>query len=382
MWALELSLDGTVVATSLVSALIAALISGLVTLNPDPHHHGLWSGPFAFVALIGGAMAAAQGVVDGIASPARWVVAAAAAIWLVATVVAATRLAVEELRLTALAFLGASIAAVGWAAALSYEGWTIWLLAVAVAFTTVAAAGFEAVVRHGWRSWATAASVGLHAAGIGFAVLLLPDRSLLIIALIAAGSASLVADFVFGLNGAKYLAPGLLFGAWASFVTELGVMDVQWFAPPFALAVLIDVEMMRRSRRRADLAPVSTEEMVVVELLAIGLAVSPSLVQVVFDSPAYGLLAILWGVVIAVWGAGTRVRRRVLAGSASAALGALLMIGVPLAELLPEFRGPALWAAVFAIGAVLIAVAATLEQARRRITEITTSFAAMTQGWE
>ena len=178
------------------------------------------------------------------------------------------------------------------------------------------------------------------------------------------------------------MTPGFMFGAWVAFVTEIAAVDVQWYAPPFALAVIVDLEMMRRARRRSGTMPTSSEEMVVVELLALALALGPALVKVVFTHLSYGFLAIVYGTIVTIWGAGTQVRRRVLAGAGGAGLGALLMIGVPLAELLPEFRGPTLWVAVFAIGAVLIAIAATLEQTRRRIIEIKTSFAAMTEGWE
>ena len=365
-----------------MSALIAAAAAILVTRNADAHHHGVWSAPFVAVALVGAAMAAAQGVVEEVALGARWAVTAAVLVWLVSSIIAATRLGHDELRLGALAFLGALVAGFGWAMEFGTQGWATSVLVVAVVLTTGASVAIEPIVRHGWREWVIVAIAAAHVAGMGLALFLLPDRSLLILALIGAGGASLVADFIFELRGARYVAPGLLFGAWVSFITELSAVDIQWYAPPFALAVIIDLEMMRRRRRRAGAGPVSTEEMVVIELLAIGLALGPALAQVVFVGLSYGLLAIVWGSLVAVWGAGTRVRRRVLAGFAGAALGALLMVGVPLAELLPEFRGPALWAAVFGIGAVLIAVAATLEQARRRITEAKASFAAMTEGWE
>jgi hypothetical protein len=313
---------------------------------------------------------------------ARWSLAAASIIWLAATCVAATRLDAEELRLATLTFVGVFVAFVGWAGEFSVEAWSIWTLSLAAAVTTAGAAAAAAIGRLGWRNWFVAGAGGLHIAGTVLAAQLLPDRSLLILALLALSGASVVADLVFGIRGARLVAPGFGFGAWIAFVAELGSADVQWYAPAFALAVIIDLELLRRQRSRSGAARASTEEMVVIELVAVALAIGPALVQVVFDHLAYGLLAIVWGAGAAVWGTATRVRRRVIAGGGGAVLGALLMIAVPLADLLPEFRGPTLWVAVFAVGAVLIAVAATLEQARRRLVELRSSFTAMTEGWE
>jgi hypothetical protein len=222
----------------------------------------------------------------------------------------------------------------------------------------------------------------LHVAGLGLAALLLPDRGLLVLSQIGLAAAVVIAEHFLGVRGARYLAPGFVFGAWVGFISEAAGPNLQWYTAPFAVALIVVIEMVRQDRRREGRVRISTEELVIAELLALALAFGPALVQLVTVDLRYGLLAVAWGAAIAVWGTGTRVRRRVLVGIAAAMLGALGMIAVPLAELLPEFRGPALWAAVFGIGAVLIAIAATIEQARRRVAELKTSFAELTQGWE
>nr|MDJ0962410.1 hypothetical protein [Acidimicrobiia bacterium] len=382
MWALEPSTSTTVAATAAMSAAVAVVAAVLVVRDPDVHRHSWWSGPWVSVAALAIGFVAAVAVSESVFAGARWTLAGAVLAWLAATVVAASYLDVEELRLAALAVLGGFVAVVGWAGEFSISAWSIWTLSLATFATTAGAAAAGSIDRLGWRTWFVAGAGSLHVAGALFAAQLLPDRGLLILALVALCGASVVADLVFGVRGARYLAPGFGFGAWITFVTELGSADVQWYAPPFAVALLIDIELARRQRRSLDQSPTSTEEMVVVELVAMALAIGPALAQVVFEHLAYGLLAIGWGAVIAIWGTATRVRRRAIAGAGGAALGALLMIAVPLAELLPEFRGPALWAAVFGVGAVLIAVATTLEQTRRRFVELKTSFVAMTEGWE
>ena len=178
-----------------------------------------------------------------------------------------------------------------------------------------------------------------------------------------------------------YLAPGLVFAAWAIFASEAMGGNVQWISTPLALALLVDVELARYDRRRRGLEA-SSQELVLVELMAMALFVGPALAQTLLVSTAYGLLGIVQGVLLAIWGTATRVRRRALGGFLAAAVAALLMIAVPLAELIPQFRGPALWATIFGIGAVLIVIASTIEQTRRRFVEIRTSVESMMQGWE
>jgi len=382
LWAVEPSVAQGAAMTAILSAFVAAVAAVLAVRNPDRVHHGVWTAPFVSVSALGLGLASVWAYVDEVSRDARWTVAAAVFVWLLSAVAVATKLDRDELRLGAAMTFAGFVAATGWAAGFGPEGWATWILATAVVVTTAAAATADLISRHGWREWIVVTVGALHVVGICCAAILLPDRSLLILALLAAGGATLVVDLILDVAGARYLAPGLVFGAWVAFIAELATVDIQWFGPPFALAIIVDLEVLRRSRRRRSLIPVSTEEMVVVELLAMTLAIGPALAQVVFESIAYGLLAVVYGTVLALWGVASQVRRRVLTGIAGAALGALLMIGVPLAELLPEFRGPALWAAVFVIGAVLIAVAATLEQARRRFTELKTSFAEVTAGWE
>ena len=380
--ALHADRDHVVMATAVLCAAVAAAGAAFVVRNPDPAHHARWTAPWAVAALAGLVAVAAWAAVSGVDPGPRWVVTAAVGVWMFAVAVAASALDATVLRVVTTGLLLSWVAAWGWAAVLDLEGWALWASAAAAALTTTAAVAANAALYSGWRPYVLSTMVVLHGAAVALALAALPDRRLLVYTLLAAAAASVVADLLYGLRGARYLAPGLAFGSWLAFVRGASAGDIQWYVPPFAVASLVDLEMGRRWRRLRGRVPLSTPEMVATEVLALSLAIGPSLVQVATVDVRYGLLAVVWGTVAAVWGAATRVRRRLLIGIAGAGLGALLMVAVPLAELLPEFRGPALWATVFVMGAILIAVAATLEQARRRIAELRTTFAGITSGWE
>jgi hypothetical protein len=269
----------------------------------------------------------------------------------------------------------------GWSLDLDAVGWVTWLTSVAAVSTaTMMAASLRASSTRWVPASAAIAGGSLLAAGAAAATLW-PERQSLVVVLIAATGFTLAAGAASRDRRWFYLAPGLGFAAWATFASEAMVGNVQWISTPLALALLVDVELARYDRRRRGLEG-SSEELVLVELMAMALFVGPALVQTFAVSTAYGLLAIAQGVLLAIWGTATRVRRRAMGGFLAAAVAALLMIAVPLAELVPQFRGPALWAVIFGIGAVLIVIASTIEQTRRRFVEIRTSVESMMEGWE
>ena len=64
------------------------------------------------------------------------------------------------------------------------------------------------------------------------------------------------------------------------------------------------------------------------------------------------------------------------------ALAVVLMIGVPLARLVPHFRGTALWIAIAALGAVLVVVATSIERSRATVEAVARRVGELTEGWE
>jgi hypothetical protein len=58
------------------------------------------------------------------------------------------------------------------------------------------------------------------------------------------------------------------------------------------------------------------------------------------------------------------------------------MIAVPVAQLVPQFHGAALWIALTVVGLVLIAVAVSLEQGRARLASAVGRLDRLLEGWE
>ena len=110
--------------------------------------------------------------------------------------------------------------------------------------------------------------------------------------------------------------------------------------------------------------------------------VGASLLQVITRSPAYGLVAVVAGIVILGWAAATRLRRRAIGGAAAIVAASVLMVAVPLARIVPQFRGIALWATIAAIGGAMIAIASTLEQGKARVAATVTRLDELMEGWE
>jgi hypothetical protein len=379
--ALGLSQSETLTASALASAVVALLAAGVSWARPNVRQLMVWTVPWVAVAWVGYASVALGAFSTGAPSAVTATVAGAAWVWAIAAVVSAIRLDTPELGALAVGQAFVAIGLTGWSLDLDTVGWVTWLTSVAAVSTaTMMAVSVRASSSRWVPALATVAGGTLLGAGAAAATMW-PERQSLIVVLIAATGFTLAAGVASRDRRWFYLAPGLAFAAWAAFASEATTGNVQWFSTPLALALLVEVELARHDRRRRHVEA-TREELVLVELMAMALFVGPALVQAVTVSTAYGLLAIAQGVVLAIWGTATRVRRRALGGFLAAAVAALLMIAVPLAELIPQFRGPALWATIFGIGAILIVIASTIEQTRRRFAEIRTSLESMMEGWE
>jgi peptidoglycan/LPS O-acetylase OafA/YrhL len=106
------------------------------------------------------------------------------------------------------------------------------------------------------------------------------------------------------------------------------------------------------------------------------------LVQTLTRTTNYGLVAGLLGIGLCVWGAATRVRRRLTVGSATLLLALFGMIAVPVAQAVPEFHAAALWIVLTAVGLVLMTIAVSLERGRARLTAAINRIDQLLQGWE
>jgi hypothetical protein len=123
-------------------------------------------------------------------------------------------------------------------------------------------------------------------------------------------------------------------------------------------------------------------EVVSLELVGIATLVGSSFVQAFTAALAYAALAAVLGLLVAGWGVLTKVRRRVTTGVAIAFAGLLVLVGVPLAQLLPAWSGVTLWVTIAIVGLLAIVGATLLEKGRTALRTGLDSFAAVTEGWE
>src|SRR6266516_2780258 len=221
---------------------------------------------------------------------------------------------------------------------------------------------------------AAAAGGGLLAAAVD------GRRSLLAAGLLVVGLQAAAGSLVLARPGLGRLAPPLACGAWLELTAEAIGGDAQWLTIPVGLTLLVVVEMTRAQHRRArkPLAP----ELRLLEHAGMLLVVGAALAQTVTRTTSYGLLAGLLGIGLCVWGAATRVRRRVIVGSVTLLLALVGMLAVPVAQLVPEFHAAALWIVLTAVGLVLMTIAVSLERGRAHLAAAVSRIDQLLQGWE
>ena len=234
-----------------------------------------------------------------------------------------------------------------------------------------------------WRAfWLDAlAPVAAAAAGAGLVAAAVDGRrSLLAAALLVIGLEAAAGSLVLARPGLGRLAPPLACAAWLELTAEAIGGDPQWLTIPVGLTLLVVVEMTRAQGRRArePFAP----ELRLLDYAGMLLVVGAALVQTVTRTTGYGLVAGLLGIGLCVWGAATRVRRRVIVGSATLLLALFGMIAVPVAQLVPELRATALWIVLTAVGLVLVTIAVSLERGRARLAAAVNRIDQLLQGWE
>lgn len=311
-----------------------------------------------------------------------WIQAGSLALWATSLAVSGSILDRDGLRVSA-TFAGlASVGSTGLALDLDTSEWVA-LLCVAAVVATVVAVGvwYRQRSTRGWVVVLGGAAITAQALALVQAADLLPSRAALAVVFLVAAAQSLAAGLVMRDVRLMQLSSPLLFASWATIATQALNGDIQWITSPLGVAVLAVVELGRWDRARRGLEA-STDNLRISEVAGMAIFVGPALFQTLVVATGYGLIAILQGVALVVWGTGSRVRRRVYGGAAAAALGAAFMILVPLISIVPEIRGPALWATILGLGAVLLTIAATIEQMRRGVAGVRRSLHGLMEGWE
>ena len=235
-----------------------------------------------------------------------------------------------------------------------------------------------------WRTWAPAIgtfSALVSAASPFVALLALPDRSPLVAALLVCGIESAAAGLVLRRAEPLVLSPLLLSGAWIVFTREAFAGDPQWFTVPLGFAVLAVVEVLRWDLRRRG-GPTHIPELVALEIAGFAFLIGASPLGVIRGSSWAGAVGVALGVLVAGWGALTRVRRRLWLGLAAAVGSLVLMVIVPLAQEPPDVAGATLWVLLAATGIAVVLVATALERWRSRIGAGMHRLGALLSGWE
>ena len=195
------------------------------------------------------------------------------------------------------------------------------------------------------------------------------------------GIESAAAGVVLRRTAPLVLAPLLLSGAWIVFTREAFAGDPQWFTVPLGLAVLAVVEVLRWDLRRRG-RPTHVPELVALEIAGFAFLIGASPLRVIQGSSWAGAVGVALGVLVAGWGALTRVRRRLWLGLAAVVGSLVLMVIVPLAQDPPEVAGATLWMLLAATGIAVVLVATALERWRARIGAGMHRLGALMSGWE
>jgi hypothetical protein len=334
----------------------------------------------------GTAVAAVAAAAIALADPAvpsgpRLVVAAALAATAIGCGLAAQPLDVGWLREAAAAAAGAS-------AVVLVNGTAAKLIAIAwgamAAGLIAAAVALMPWTRRSAPMWArpsvlfaAAATVAALVAG----VLALPDRALIVPALLLTGVLILTLAAWLRRPGLAAATPVPLCAAWLAYASAALAGQPQWFTVP-AGAALIGAAALLRSARRSEGRPVDGPDVTALEVTGMGLVMGASLVQSVTTGPLFGLVGVGLAILLTCWGALTRVRRRLLGGAIAVGAALLLLLAVPLARLAPHWGGVAAWLALAGVGLIAIVVAALLDASRAAVRRGMTRFSELTSGWE
>ena len=189
-------------------------------------------------------------------------------------------------------------------------------------------------------------------------------------------------------SGERYVflvPPVFALAAWLVVAADALRGEPNWFTAPVGLAVLVEVALVRWIRRARPGSTYSTEvngALVALETVAMSVMVGPMLTRIVTLHLWYAVPSVVVGVAFTVWGAATRARRRAAFGVGTVGLAVTLLIGVPIARVVPNLSGPALWLTIAGMGLVAIVVATMLERGRTHVRRWANALDEMTHDWE
>lgn len=389
-----------------------------------------WSAAGYAIAVVGGFIAVAAGVVS-------WLVAGGATLSVAALIAGA--IAWRERRvLDAAAVVGVlTTLAAGAAAGLGMTAQVAVHASAAALTAVVAAAVFVLAGRHARvltvlprtlgaysaGAIAIAALTALYATAVGNAdegplMASALDASLPYALVLAAGAVQLAA---WGTGkhtlAAQLLSPVVAVGAWLVVAPHL-TTGAAWSTVPVGLALLVVASLLRAERRRRT-AALGVEPQTVgrqtaglqgsasqagpgaatayrtdptldlvgsaeaaTELIGVAFLVGAFVARTVDESVAWAVVVLVIGAAIASWGLVSKVRRRVMTGAALVLAAAVLLVGVPLVALLPGWGSAGAWLVVAGVGAVAVLGATVLEKSRSAVSGLWRRLGDDSEGWE
>jgi hypothetical protein len=178
-----------------------------------------------------------------------------------------------------------------------------------------------------------------------------------------------------------YFAPVTLCASWLLVASDVFDHGPTWFTVPAGATVLATVELARRQRRSAGLAP-SNRPLVLAEVVGMVLLVVTPLVQIVQLGLVHVVGSVALGAALVVWGVLTRVRRRLVAGVVTTCTALGLLVVVPMVDIARRASGPLVWLFVAGAGLVAIMVAAVFERRGEGTADRQHRVRAAVEGWE
>lgn len=235
-----------------------------------------------------------------------------------------------------------------------------------------------------WQVWSGPATLlgALAATCAGVvATTTLPDTALLVPTFVSAAVVAATLGVVSRQVFFTALAPFLVFAAWVSFARAALDANPQWYTVPFGICLITVAQLLRADARRRGADPASALT-VTLELGGIGFLVGAGFIQSITDGLAYAVIPIVLGSAVAVWGALTKVRRRLLAGVVVVLVAAAELVIVPLARVLPPLGSVGVWIGIAVVGLVAIGAATVLEASRVVARRAVQGWADLTRDWE
>jgi hypothetical protein len=377
-WA-DLSAETTVIRTAVGAGLLLAALAVTVRLVPAGK---VWVEAWGAVALVAVILGAAGLALPGVPrTPAGQMVSAGLVLAAIAAAIAAAPLHRGGLRTTAV-LLGAAAAA---AFLHGVDAQAPQVTAVAVVAAVAATIGVAATASDErgaeWRQALLVAASVTGGAALASAATDLPDTALLVGALVVVAAECMVIGYVIGVTALLVAGPPLLSVSWMLYASEALSGNPQWYLVPLGLALVAMAGMLRWTARKRG-REVATSDIVILELTGVALIAGTAIVQSATDSLGYALPAIIEGIAIALWGAVTKVRRRLAAGVGVVVVAVVLLVTLPLLRLIPEWRGAALWVGVAGLGLAAIVIATFIERGRAKVGAWVKSLSETIVDWE